>query len=406
MSMGPCDPRPETPSILYVDDESQSIKYFTRAFGTEFRVLTAGSTAEAEQILAAEAEGKTGGVGVLVTDQRMPLETGVQLLARVKERYPTVIRLLTTAYAELSDAVSAVNRGEIHRYILKPWDMDSLRADLRACLQLHRARQAEQDLLQARRQTMIALASYMAHELATPLATIATAAAGLERYLPMLVDRYRRSAAQGEPNLIPPSALAVLDLAPALIQESANRSRMLVRLLLMNAGSGGSEGTPRERVSLAWLVDEALGCYPFAAGEQGRIRVEGGDFELFGPQTLLIHVLHNLIKNALDGVHAAGKGDIRLALESGPDWNRLTVTDTGSGIAPEVMPRIFDEFFSLKGPGRGTGMGLPFCRRVMNDLGGDIACRSILGEYTRVELRFPPIAGRADSDGVTPEDLS
>ena len=153
-------------------------------------------------------------------------------------------------------------------------------------------------------------------------------------------------------------------------------------------------------------MDEALGCYPFAAGEQGRIRVEGGDFELFGPQTLLIHVLHNLIKNALDGVHAAGKGDIRLALESGSDWNRLTVTDTGSGIAPEVMPRIFDEFFSLKGPGRGTGMGLPFCRRVMNDLGGDIACRSILGEYTRVELRFPPIAGRADSDDVTPEDLS
>lgn len=406
MSAGPCEPGPETPSILYVDDESQSIKYFTRAFGTEFRVLTAGSTAEAEQVLAAEAEGKTGGVGVLVTDQRMPLETGVQLLARVKERYPTVIRLLTTAYAELTDAVSAVNRGEIHRYILKPWDMESLRADLRACLQLHRARQAEQELLQARRQTMIALASYMAHELATPLATIATAAGGLERYLPTLLERYRRTAAQGEPNFIPPNALAALDSAPAWIQESANRARVLVRLLLMNAGSGTSEGIPRDRVSLARLVDESLGCYPFAAGEQGLIRVEGGDFELFAPQTLLIHVLHNLIKNALDGVHAAGKGDIHLALEAGPDWNRLTVTDTGSGIAPEVMPRIFDEFFSLKGPGRGTGMGLPFCRRVMTDLGGEIACRSILGEYTRVELRFPPIAGRADSDGVTPEDLS
>jgi two-component system response regulator PhcR len=406
MSTASCTFGPEIPSILYVDDESQSIKYFTRAFGTEFRVLTAGSTAEAEEILAAEAQGKTGGVGVLVTDQRMPLETGVQLLARVKERYPTVIRLLTTAYAELSDAVSAVNRGEIHRYILKPWDMESLRADLRVCLQVHRARRAEQDLLQARRQTMIALASYMAHELATPLATIATAAAGLERHLPMLLERYRRTALEGERSLIPPSALAALDSAPALVEESASRARMLVRLLLMNAGSGGSEGTPGEQISLARLVDEALGSYPFTAVERGRIQVEGGDFELFGPQTLLIHVLHNLIKNALDGVHAAGKGGIRLALESGAEWNRLIVTDTGSGIAPEVMPRIFDEFFSLKGPGRGTGMGLPFCRRVMNDLGGEIACRSVLGEYTRVELRFPPITGLADSDGVTPEDLS
>jgi signal transduction histidine kinase len=174
----------------------------------------------------------------------------------------------------------------------------------------------------------------------------------------------------------------------------------------MNAGSGGSEGTPRERVSLARLVDEALVCYPFTAGEQDRIRSEGDDFELYGPPTLLIHVLHNLIKNALDGIHAAGRGDIRLSAESARDWNRLTVTDTGSGIAPEVLPRIFDEFFSLKGPGRGTGMGLPFCRRVMTELGGEIACRSVFGEYTRVELRFPPVAGRPDLDDVTPEEVS
>lgn len=410
MSKGECDLESGSPAILYVDDEPQSIKYFTRAFGSEFRVLTAGSTVEAEQILAAETQAKaeagTGGVGVLVTDQRMPLETGVQLLARVKGRYPSIIRLLTTAYADLSDAVAAVNRGEIHRYILKPWDMESLRADLRTSLQLHRERQAERELLQARRQTMIALASYMAHELATPLATIATAAAGLECYLPALVERYRRTAAEGESTVIPPGALALLDSAPALIQESANRSRMLVRLLLMNASPGGSESTSRERVSLARLVDEALVCYPFTASEQGRVRSEGDDFELYGPPTLLIHVLHNLIKNALDGVHAAGRGDIRLSAESGADWNRLTVTDTGSGIAPEVLPRIFDEFFSLKGPGRGTGMGLPFCRRVMRELGGEIACRSVLGEYTRVELRFPPIAGRPDLDDVTPEEVS
>lgn len=394
-----------SPSILYVDDEPQSIKYFTRAFGSEFRVLTAGGTAEAERVLATEAQVQVGGIGVLVTDQRMPVETGVQLLMRVKERYPSVIRLLTTAYADLSDAIAAVNRGEIHRYILKPWDLESLRADLRACLALHRARQAEQELLQARRQTMIALASYLAHELATPLATIASAAAGLERHLPALVRGYRRSASLDETAVIPPGTLALLESTPALIQASASRSRMLVRLLLMNVGGGSMAGAPRVRVSLARLIDEALGCYPFAAGEQDRVRIEGGDFALSGPPTLLIHVLHNLIKNALDAIHAAGKGNIHLLLRSGPDWNRLTITDTGCGIAPEAMPHIFDEFFSLKGPGKGTGMGLPFCRRVMTGLGGEIACRSVLGEYTRVELRFPPIPGCPNLDDATPEDL-
>lgn len=387
------------PAVLYVDDEPQSIKYFTRAFGSEFRVLSANSTAEAEQILAVQAQSGRVGVGVLVTDQRMPVETGVQLLTRVKERYPTIIRLLTTAYADLSDAVAAVNRGEIHRYILKPWDIESLRADLRACLRLHRERQTEQELLQARRQTMVALASYMAHELATPLATIATAASGLEHYLPALVERYRQSepgtvpgTVQGqEPTVITPRVLTLLEAAPALIQESANRSRMLLRLLLMNAGPGNGEGLPAERIDSARLVDEVLACYPFGPGERELIRVEGDGFDVLGPPVMLIHVLHNLIKNALDAVHAARKGDIRVGLESGPDWNRLTLMDTGTGIAPEAMPLIFEEFFSLKGPSRGAGMGLPFCQRVMTALGGEIACRSDFGEYTRVELRFPPV---------------
>jgi signal transduction histidine kinase len=81
------------------------------------------------------------------------------------------------------------------------------------------------------------------------------------------------------------------------------------------------------------------------------------------------------------------------------------VVDTGSGITPEVLPRIFEEFFSLKSTGRGTGMGLPFCRRVMTELGGEITCGSVLGEYTRVELRFPLIPDRPESDDATPEDF-
>lgn len=395
---------PVTPAILYVDDEPQSIKYFNRAFGSEFRILTAGSGAEAQRVL--ESEVAAAGVGVLVTDQRMPVETGVQLLDRVKDRYPTIIRLLTTAYADLNDAVAAVNRGEIHRYILKPWDLESLRAELRASMRLYRERQVQQDLLQARRATMAALASYVAHELATPLASIATAAAGLERYLPALLDGYRSGASGVQVDPIPREVLDVLQKTPALVQESANRSRLLIRLLLMNAGSSCEGAAPREHVSVSRVVEEALGGYPFNVRERDLLRVEGGDFQLSGSATLLIHVLQNLIKNALDAVLAAGKGGVHLTVEPGPDWNRLAVTDTGVGIAPEVMPRIFDEFFSLKGPGRGTGMGLPFCRRVMMELGGEIVCQSVLGEYTRVELCFPPLPGLPDFDDAMPEDAT
>ncbi len=375
-----------------MDDEPQSLKYFMRAFGGELRVLTADSVAAAERLLAVDG----AGVGVLVTDQRMPVETGVQLLARTKERYPTIVRLLTTAYSDLDAAVAAVNCGEIHRFIPKPWDIEALRADLRASLQLHRERCAERDLLKARRQTMAALASHVAHELATPLATIASAAAGLERYLPALMDAYRRECHfSGSPGHIPEPILRVLATAPTAVLESANRSRVLIGLLLMNAGNAGAPGETLSRVSIARVVEDALRGYAYAPGERELIAVSGADFEVRGSTTLLIHVLYNLIKNALDAVRMAGKGQVLIHTEPGPAWNRLDLTDTGSGIPAESLPHIFDEFFSLKGPGRGTGMGLSFCRRVMESLGGQIACRSRLGEYTRLELRFPPI----DRDG-------
>lgn len=379
-------PANDAPTVLYVDDEPQSLKYFARAFGDELRVLTATSAAEADQILASEA----GAIGVLVTDQRMPVESGTQLLARVKERYPLVIRLLTTAYADLSDAVAAVNRGEIHRYILKPWDIDALRSDLRDACDLHRQRRAEQELLSARREAMMGLASHLAHEIATPIATIAGAAAGLERYLPVLVDHYRRTRPRdGEDAAIPVSALDALGDAPGLARAAAERVGMLVRLLLVNAGSGAGSGDQWVVMRASELLQEAIDSYPFRGGERELVSVDGEDFQLEGPSTLLIHVLYNLLKNALDATRAAGKGAVRFNLEPGPDWNRLVVTDTGSGIPADAVPRVFDEFFSLKGAGHGAGMGLPFCRRVLTDLGGEIACRSIEGDYTRMEIRFP-----------------
>jgi two-component system CAI-1 autoinducer sensor kinase/phosphatase CqsS len=76
-------------------------------------------------------------------------------------------------------------------------------------------------------------------------------------------------------------------------------------------------------------------------------------------------------------------------MEPGTSQHRLTFRDTGTGISPRVLPHIFKDFFSGKGAGRGTGMGLPFCRRVLTAFGGDIECRSCEGEFTELELTFP-----------------
>ncbi|MBF8268402.1 MAG: Response regulatory protein [Gammaproteobacteria bacterium] len=116
--------------ILYVDDEEKSLKYFSRYFSRDYKILTAISTAEARAIL----DEKATEIGVLISDQRMPVEKGVELLKYSRETYPHIVRLLTTAYSELNDAIEAVNRGEIMRYIPKPWDINFLELEIRQAL--------------------------------------------------------------------------------------------------------------------------------------------------------------------------------------------------------------------------------------------------------------------------------
>lgn len=377
----------ERPAVLYVDDEPRSIKYFVRAFEHDFRIRTAASVAEAEELLASDSDE----VGVLITDQRMPVQTGVQLLNRTKTRYPDIVRLLTTAYADLDDAVSAVNRGEIFRYILKPWDINILRGELQDALDLYRRQRHDRDLLQARRHTIMSLASHIAHELSTPLSTIHTAVDNIGKHLPELVRGYRQAVGTGHSDGIPEPMLALLNTTPSMVVSLVNRTNMLIRLLLMNAAEDAKDRSGYLVFPLRLCIEHALRTYPFKTGERNLVTLEGPSFEVFGSELLLSYVIYNLLKNSLDAISEARKGEVVIRLKPGPTHNHLLFRDTGAGIPQEMLPRVFEEFYSGKGAGRGTGMGLPFCRRVLSAFGGEIGCHSRNGEYTELKLTFPRV---------------
>lgn len=129
--------------VLFVDDEEKTRKAFSRLFQDEFKILLAGDGAEGFEIFQERKEE----IGVIITDQKMPRETGVQFLAKVAEVDDDVVRILSTAYAELDAAVAGVNEGGIYRYVTKPWDVPELEITLRRAMELFdlRKRQANQD---------------------------------------------------------------------------------------------------------------------------------------------------------------------------------------------------------------------------------------------------------------------
>ncbi|HZX30768.1 MAG TPA: HD domain-containing phosphohydrolase [Rhodocyclaceae bacterium] len=112
-------PPPDAPpfTLLCVDDEPNILSALRRLFRpVGYQVLVAGSGAEALEILEREP------VDLIISDMRMPVMDGASLLAIVRERWPQAIRILLTGYADMTSTIAAINRGEIFRYISKPWD--------------------------------------------------------------------------------------------------------------------------------------------------------------------------------------------------------------------------------------------------------------------------------------------
>ena len=128
--------------ILFVDDEPMALKYFERLVSPLAPVITASSVEQGKAFLRERG----GEIAVLVSDQRMPGAHGNELLGYAREFHPGIVRMLTTAYSELGEAIEAINSGEIYRYITKPWDIGSLHADLRNALELAGLRSERDEL--------------------------------------------------------------------------------------------------------------------------------------------------------------------------------------------------------------------------------------------------------------------
>ena len=132
-------------SILLVDDEPEILFSLRGLLRKEFDLHTANSGAEALEVLRRHP------VQVIMSDQRMPEMTGVELLRRARGECPQAVRIVFTGYADIKAVIDAVNQGQIYRYLTKPWDPDELLAVLgQACEEYDRAAEGRRLLVDLR----------------------------------------------------------------------------------------------------------------------------------------------------------------------------------------------------------------------------------------------------------------
>lgn len=133
-------------SLLIVDDEPYILTTLTALLANEYVVFTADCAESAQDFLARQS------IDVILTDQKMPRQSGIQLLEWVRENHPQSVRLLMTGYAELEDSIAAINRGQVYHYLLKPWRTEELLQILRNAAEKRQLEQSRDQLLEQLRQ--------------------------------------------------------------------------------------------------------------------------------------------------------------------------------------------------------------------------------------------------------------
>jgi signal transduction histidine kinase len=375
----------ERVTVLYVDDDRANLLAFRAMADDVYDVVTARSGEEALQILS-----DTPDVAVLITDQRMPGMSGAELCEQARRSHPDTVRMLVTAYSDLSAAIDAINRGHVSRYLRKPWNPDELLAALREGAELHRLTTMVQQLQVRISQTerMYALGVLVAgigHELRNPLGWITTNLAFSLRSLEGLAARLT-----GLPAGPRGQAEEVLQEVKAALSDASEGAARVLEIVDGISLSSRNEPPSRAQVDLAQVARSIARLVHGEAMHRGRLDVVvEADLKVTGSPTRVGQVLLNLVVNALQALPPRAYADNRVAIRVYRDGAEacIEVSDNGRGIEPEPLRRIFDPFFTTKG--EGTGLGLAISRQIVEEMGGVITVRSEVGAGTTFTVKLP-----------------
>ena len=361
--------------VLLVDDEEAFVNLLAERLETRgITVLVAHDVASALDLLAAHP------VDVAVLDVCMPGRDGLDLLRVMRERHPLVEALMLTGSSDVRNAVEGMRLGACN-YLLKPVDIEELLRELRLAHERKIRREESARMIEAGKlASMGRMAEGVAHEINNPVNIIANAAGWIEDLLE-------------EPDIASGPHVAEMRRTLAKIKQQGVRVREITRKLL--CFGRGLDPRPQP-VACATLLRETLQlvasrCEALAVDVV--VDLPEGLPEIMAPPVELRQVFLHVIENALDAMEEnGGTLTVRLRLMHGQDEEHdalhVAITDTGHGIAPALLPRVFDPFFSTRSVGRGMGLGLSVSYGVVRALGGDINLTSDPGRAV-CSIRLP-----------------
>ena len=369
-----------TSTLLYVDDDETNRAIFDAVFGPRFDLRIVSSGPEALDVLDEVP------VAVLVTDQRMPEMTGNELLEIVKTRFPTMIRIIITAYSDLDSILSAVNSGLVHRYVVKPWDNAELTATLNWALDAYRVG-LESGALQLRLieterlATVGTVAAGIVHDLSQPLTYLSGGVSRLADFRPLVAElaKLDRNSLSKTASLLLNELAEEFDVIVDdmkvgcdLMSDTIKEQRRLLRPAPVDASPCAD---PSREIDFVLNVTRAEATRVDARCQyQGPSPLPG----LKISATSFTRALLNLVSNALHATERSERrGEVTIEAEVIDGNLAVTVRDNGPGFDNDTGDQLGTLLFSTRVDG--TGLGLAETRRLVSSEGGRLEIEGKLG---------------------------
>ena len=378
-------PWPEARRILIVDDEPDNLFVLEAILEEQYHVITADSGPAALEALARHGE-----VDLVISDQRMPGMTGVELLTRVARAMPEVVRMVLTGYSDVEPIVSAINRGSVYRFLLKPWDADELLAAVDDAL----ATKAQKTMLD-RAVSYLALQRFELQETLRDLEATQKQLVAAQRL--STLGQLTSGLSHDINNQLSTMVFVLDELSmgstDARVMESADSAYKTLQGLLhllrdVKAFSRSQTiDLAREPLATRQLIADTLALLDLEKGAGGVARTV-----TITPESELMHVDASRVRQALmalvrNAILAGGQGPvtIRSAVRSGEAV--LEVVDDGCGMDATTVQRAVEPFFSGFDP-PGLGLGLGIADHVARAHGGHLELQSTAGLGTTARLRL------------------
>jgi two-component system sensor histidine kinase/response regulator len=353
--------------ILYVDDEEDNLSAFKASFRRQYKIFTATSAAMGLNIL------NDNDVHVIIADQRMPQSTGVQFFDIVAKAHPDPIRILLTGFADVQVVIDAINKGQIFRYIKKPWDNLELETTINNAYEIYNTRLKLKNKVEELERTNDELNRFVystSHDLRSPLASMMG-----------VLDLARL-----ENSIVDPNGYMVM------IENCVNKMNFYTLKVIEYYRSKRVDKVV-EIINFQDLVNSSFQIL--------RIQNPAIDFQFvlndeveFRTDTFRLSViLDNLLSNAVKYQKPEEpKPTIKLSIEVNAKEATILIEDNGVGIIDDHLNNIFKMFFRSSYNVMGLGIGLYIVKEALTRIGGEIEVESSIGIGTTFKIKVPNLA--------------